>query len=340
MTDWQRCAPDALDLDRPGVARRLVGLDYRWEGRAGGLDLPLVVARNGRGPCVLVVGGTHGDEFEGQLAATRLAAAVRAEDVSGTLIVLPAHNRPACLAGLRRSPVDGADLNRVYPGRAGDGPSLAIARFVTDRLLAVADVVIDIHSGGATHEFVPSGNLQGRLGTPPCDRDLPALLAFDAPYAIVFDEVAGDSMPHGGTLEAAALALGRRAFSSEVGGGARITPSSLAVAERGVANLLRHLGVLAGGAPRPEDSRSRLLALSRPEHYVGTLARGHLAPCAGLGDPVETGDVLGEVHRLDRPGAAPVAIRAATAGVVAAVASTGIVGPAEPVFMVAEPVAR
>lgn len=340
LDDWLRCTPEALDLERRGVTRVLLALDYSWQGRQATLDYPLIVVRNGKGPCVLLVGGTHGDEFEGQLVATRLAGRIAADQVQGTLIILPTHNRPAALAGLRRSPLDGADLNRLYPGRQGAGPSHAIARFVTERLIATADVVIDIHSGGATHEFVLSSNLQGRPGTAACERDLPALLAFDAPYAILFDEVGSDSMPHGGTLEAAAIACGKRAFSSELGGGGRLTPDSLAVAETGVVKLLRYLGVLAGPAPRPEESRSKLLALMRPEHYVATPERGHFLPLVWLGAEVEAGQRLGELYRLERPGAAPLAIDAATAGTVVAVSSRGIVDPSEPVFFVAEAVPR
>jgi predicted deacylase len=340
LDDWIGCPPGALDLERRGLTRWLLALDYSWQGREAILDYPVIVANNGEGPCVLLVGGTHGDEFEGQIVATRLAAGLAAEDVTGTLIILPTHNRPAALAGLRRSPLDGADLNRLYPGRDGAGPSHAIARFVTERLIAACDAVIDIHSGGATHEFVLSSNLQGRYGTPACARDLPALLAFDAPYAILFDEVGGDSMPHGGTLEGAAIARGKRAFSSEIGGAGRLTPDSLAVAERGVVNLLRSLGVLAGPKPRPEESRSRLLALCRPEHYVSAPARGHFRPLVWLGAEVEAGQTLGELYRLERPGEAPLPIAAASAGTLVTVASRGIVDPSEPVFFVAEPVER
>lgn len=338
--DWLRCTPEELDLERRGVTRFLLALQYSWQGRQATLEYPLVVARNGKGPCVLLAGGTHGDEFEGQLVATRLINRIEAEDISGTLIILATHNRPAALAGLRRSPVDGADLNRLYPGRQGNGPSHAIACFVTRRLIAAADVVVDIHSGGATHEFVLSSNLQGRPGTAECTRDLPALLSFDAPYAIVFDEVGSDAMPHSGTLEAAAVAQGKRAFSSELGGAARLTPDSLAVAETGVVNLLRYLGVLAGRAPDPAKSRSKLMVISRSEHYVSTPESGHFVPQVWLGAEVEAGQPLGEVHCLDRLGAAPHLIRAGSAGIVAAVASRGIVDPSEPVFFIAEPMAR
>ena len=110
---------------------------------------------------------------------------------------------------------------------------------------------------------------------------LPALMAFDAPYAIVFDEVGDTGMPHTGTLEGLARRMGKRAISSELGGGGRVTPASLSVAAQGLRNVLAHIGVRPDReATRPEQSRSQLLALSRKEHYVPAPATGRLAPRA------------------------------------------------------------
>src|SRR5829696_7261202 len=53
------------------------------------LTLPLGVVANGEGPTALVVGGVHGDEPEGQVAALNLLRALRLEDVTGRVIVAP-----------------------------------------------------------------------------------------------------------------------------------------------------------------------------------------------------------------------------------------------------------
>ena len=42
----------------------------------GWLPIPLVSIRNGEGPCVLLMAGTHGDEYEGQVTLTRLAQSI------------------------------------------------------------------------------------------------------------------------------------------------------------------------------------------------------------------------------------------------------------------------
>lgn len=71
MTKWNRCPQDKFVLGRTGVTHNIVGLDYDWLGESATLEFPLTVAHPGDSPYVLVLGGTHGDEFEGQLAPRR-----------------------------------------------------------------------------------------------------------------------------------------------------------------------------------------------------------------------------------------------------------------------------
>lgn len=328
-----------IDLETDGFRAYRVRLP---DGRGSGLDLPVVVIRNGSGPAVLVAGGTHGDEFEGQIAVSDLIRNADQGAVSGLLIALPLHNFAACIAGTRNGPADDADLNRLFqPDTRGGGPSVAIARFVAETLLPPVDWVVDLHSGGRDHEFVLSGNLQARPGSREYEDMLPVLLAFDAPYGLIFDEVGGSGMPHTGTLEGLARQLGKRAISSEIGGGGRATPMSLAVAERGLRNVLAHIGVRNDPeAALPEDSRSELVALTRPEHYVPAPVAGRLAPRRWLGEDVRAGEILGYVQPLEDPLAAPVPVVAQSDGVVAAVASLGVQAEGASLFFIAERLAR
>jgi len=340
MTDWESVSQRDFELPPDGLHRLLVRLPHEHEGRENALHFPLVVARRGNGPSALVVGGTHGDEFEGQVAAMRLIDRLAAAPVSGTIIVVPQHNLPACRAGTRLSPLDGRNLNRIYPAKAGDGPSSAIATFMTEHILPASDTVIDIHSGGRKLEFVLSSNLQGRAGSPEVANDLPLLMAFDAPYAIVFDELGPDlAMPHTGTLEAAARAVGKRTLSSEIGGGGRLSPASIEAAENGLRNVLSYLGVLPDPtAVPPERSRSLLLQLGRPEHYVASPADGVLVPHVQLGAGIRADAAIGEIRTIDAASYRKVPIRAPTDGVVIAVAATGLVEKGATAFIIADPV--
>jgi N-alpha-acetyl-L-2,4-diaminobutyrate deacetylase len=255
--------------------------------------------------------------------------------VPGGLMVVPTLTRRAARAAQRTSPLDGADINRVFPPREGaKGPSAAIARFLWRKCILPASALLDIHSGGNEMEFVLSSNLQGRLSSSASDADVAALMAMDAPYAIVFDEGGLDGgMPHNGTIEGAARALGKRCFSSELGGGGRLTPDSVAVAREAAMNLLRHLGLLRGAVPQ---SRSRLLTMARPENTVVAPVAGLFAPQVRLGDEVREGQRLGEVCRLEDPGFPLTPVTALCDGVVVAVSAQARVAEGSTLFFVAE----
>lgn len=318
---WRSLSPTEIDLAVSGKHELRVSFD-----RADEMALPVVTVRNGRGPTVLIAGGTHGDEFEGQITVGNFCRAITPDSVQGTLILLPLHNILACRAGTRTTPGDGSDLNRLYGSVAGDGPAHAIARFVESALLPHVDWVIDLHSGGGAHEFVLSSNLQARMNSPEFDALLDPLLAFNAPYAIVFDEVsASGEMPHTGTLEGYARSLGKKTISSELGGAGRVTPASLSVAEHGLRSLLSHIGVVPwSNATQPDESRSQLLFLGRPDHYVRSPLAGRFAPAVALGDSVRKGDHLGSIAPLDDPLAKPEPVIAGSDGIVVAIAAHGL----------------
>ncbi|KAF7961622.1 hypothetical protein AWV80_31285 [Cupriavidus sp. UYMU48A] len=92
--------------------------------------MPIVSLRNGEGPCVLLMSGTHGDEYEGQVALTRLVRSLSYKKIRGQIIILPMANYPAAKAGLRVSPLDEGNLNRMFPGDVGGSPTQMIAHFI------------------------------------------------------------------------------------------------------------------------------------------------------------------------------------------------------------------
>lgn len=61
-------------------------------------QIRVVRVRNGSGPTVLLTAGNHGDEFEGQIALTKLACGLQPEQIAGRVIILPMANAPATTA--------------------------------------------------------------------------------------------------------------------------------------------------------------------------------------------------------------------------------------------------
>src|SRR5262249_4022311 len=197
------------------------------------------VVKRGDGATAILTGGNHGDEYEGPVALFKLAARLRAEDVTGRVVVVPAMNYPAFRAGTRTSPIDRGNLNRSFPGRPDGTVTAKIADYFQRGLLPLADLVLDIHSGGKTLEFVPFAASHILPDKSQEARCAAASEAFGAPYTMRMLEI--DNV---GMYDTAAEQLGKVFVSTELGGGGTTSARTVAIARRGVRNLLTHAGIL------------------------------------------------------------------------------------------------
>lgn len=95
------------------------------------------------GPAVFVVGGVHGDEIAGWMAADRLAAETRL--TAGTLYILSPANRPGAEANARWVEAY-QDLNRSFPGDPLGGAAERLAAAVYAEIEAARPaVLLDLH---------------------------------------------------------------------------------------------------------------------------------------------------------------------------------------------------
>jgi len=81
---------------------------------------------------------------------------LKPEEIQGRVIIVPMANFPAAKAGLRTSPIDEQNLNRIYPGDPDGSPSFMIAHYIESQLFSIADYSLDLHSGGSSLHYVPS----------------------------------------------------------------------------------------------------------------------------------------------------------------------------------------
>ncbi|HEX4764750.1 MAG TPA: N(2)-acetyl-L-2,4-diaminobutanoate deacetylase DoeB [Lichenihabitans sp.] len=307
-----------VDFERDGVQHGHLRLPYSRDDSAwGSVMIPIAVVKNGRGPTALLTGANHGDEYEGPVALFDLARTLRAEDVSGRVIVVPALNYPAFRAGTRTSPIDKGNLNRSFPGRPDGTVTQKIADYVTRHLLPLADVVLDFHSGGRTLDFLPYAAAHALPDKAQERRCFEAVAAFAAPYSMRMIEI--DAV---GMVDTTAEAMGKVFVTTELRGGGTATAASVAIARRGTANLLRHAGILEG---RPEAGPTRWLDMPSAACFGFAEEDGLVEPLKDLGDPVRGGEVVARIHPTGRTGSAPFEHRAAIDGLLAARHFPGLV---------------
>ena len=323
-----------VDLTADGKRHGYLNVPWsRNESAWGAVRVPITVVCNGDGPTVLLVAGNHGDEYEGQIALLRLARELRPEQVAGRVVILPALNLPAVRAGTRVSPIDGGNMNRSFPGRRDGTVTAMIAHYVHTELLPSADVVLDLHSGGKTLNFVPSTLVHELPDRDQMRRTLDAARAFAAPAALVLVELDSEGM-----LDTVAEEMGKVFVGTELGGAGGSTPTMVAVAETGVRNVLRHIGVL-DGEPESREARglepTRLMHTPDPSCFIVAEGAGLGEFLVELGDAVVEGDPVAVVHDFEAPGREPVVYRAARSGMLWARHWPGLVGSGDCLAVIA-----
>jgi N-alpha-acetyl-L-2,4-diaminobutyrate deacetylase len=320
-----------VDLDKDGVQHGFLRLPWsRDESAWGNLMIPIAVIRNGDGPTALLTGANHGDEYEGPIALADLARTLRQEEMRGRVIVVPFMNFPAFRGARRVSPIDGGNLNRLFPGRPDGTVTEKIADLFQRTLVPLADIVLDFHSGGRTLDFVPfaaSHVLADKVQEARC---LAARDAFGAPYAMKMLEIDATGM-----YDTAAEALGKTFVTTELGGGGTATARTIAIAKRGVHNVLKHAGILDGA---PERAQSIELDMPNADCFTFSQSAGLVEFCLDLAAPVRKGDLLARVHATDRLGLAPEEYRARMNGILAARHFPGLIGMGDCLAVVAVPV--
>ena len=312
-----------IDLDSPG--KQVGHLEIPRSTNTSGWShqyVPIVSIKGGSGPVAVVFGGVHGDEPEGQVAALRLARETEPDDVPGQLLVVPCASMEASSAFTRLWP-SGANLNRSFPGRPDGTPDEQLADFATRFLFPRADIVVDMHSGGRGSMYTPFSEMHWVDDPDQRRRMVEGMLAWNTDFHWVYMDVAGS-----GLLVGEAERQGKTVVATELGGGGQVTAAVHRIAQRGLANVLRHFGVLAG-----EPTTRAQLGLAPPtimraleeDCYLFAPESGLWETFVDVGERVDEGEALGQLHFLERPDRGPELVVSKLTGVVAslrAIAST------------------
>ena len=327
-----------IDLDGPG--KQLGHLRVARSSNTSGwssLTVPIVSVGGGDGPTAVVIGGVHGDEPEGQVAAIRLARELQPDDVTGRVIVIPCLSPEASLAYTRLWP-SGANMNRSFPGSPDGTADEQLAHFLSTEVFPRTEVVVDIHSGGRTGLCLPWSEMHWVEDADQRRRMVDGMLAWNTDWCCVYIDIAGT-----GLLVGEAERQGKTVISTELGGGGHVTAAIHRLAADGLANVLRHEGVLVGevvtreALGRPEPT---LLMATDEDDYVLAPESGLFETLVDLGQVVEPGEPVGRIHFLERPDRPPEVIEARNGGVVCVVRAIATTDQGDNVVVTARVVDR
>ncbi|MBN3854932.1 deacylase [Paraburkholderia sp. Ac-20340] len=323
-----------IDFDATGRHTGYLRLPHSVHRSAyGWIPIPVASIRNGTGPTVLLMGGNHGDEYEGQILVSQLLREIEPAWVQGQLIFLPMANFPAAEAGLRVSPLDGGNLNRSFPGDPHGEPTAVIADYIEHTLLARSQYLLDFHSGGSSLIY-HGANM---LAIEPRDADenarlRAALSAFGMPRAFLHPLNPVHSA-------SAARRQGALSIVTELGGAGIVQPPLLREAREGVLHLLGKIGLLEGPlVPAKAPGETRFYRVAGASHYVYAYERGVYEPLVQLGQSVSTGQPAARIHFPDTPLREPVTVNFEADGEVVCQRAMAAVQRGDCLFHLAQPV--
>ena len=308
----------SIDLDAEGKHFGHIQVPFsRDEAGLSYLLVPLISIRNGPGPVLWLNAGTHGDEFEGQVVLRNLAHSLKPEDITGQVIMTPSANMPATINNSRCSPIDALNLNRVFPGSSSGTVTQKIASYMLEVLVPRANYVVDLHAGGRRYGSLCYAMMHRYEKRATTQRTLDLLQAFRADYGVIFDtEPDRESM-----LDTAVEDRDKPFIAIELGGSAIITPKSVAQTARSVRNTLLHCG-LAKGQIDPGQKPTQMLNVPAGGFVVAE-DHGIFEPFFDLGDRIEDGAAVGQMHSIHRPDRPPIVHRIKDGGICLMRRSTG-----------------
>jgi predicted deacylase len=251
----------------------------------GPVSAPVMIATGSRpGPTLWVQAAVHGGEVGGTLGLARFLERVELSTMAGAVIGILAANPLAFQAQARNTPQDGENMNRVFPGSLSGTITRQMARRLFETARTTADMVVDLHSGGA-EATVPFYTLYWDDGSPASAAA--RALAVSAGTATVW--AARDEWLSG-ALIVQLTRSGTPALIVESGGGAALEDGEIESFASAIESIARAGGLLPGS---PGSAREPTMIGSCD--LVFTKEGGFFVPRCRPGQIVEGGERIGEV---------------------------------------------
>jgi predicted deacylase len=286
----------------------------------GFTTIPITVIKGSKpGPVLALTAGVHGYEYPPILALQRL----QVNKLAGTLIIVRVANMPSFLGRtVYFSPLDGKNLNRVFPGRKDGTESEQIAHAITTNVIDKCDYLLDLHCGDGNESLRPYV-YQTVTGDTAFDERIAELVANFGFDHIVIDRARPKDPAASMYCSNTAITRGKPAMTVEAGFLGQTDEKSTVAILRGVENVMRYLKMIEG---KPKKTKPVYLD---PAEVLNSPATGILYPHVKPNAMVKKGAVL--AHITDFFGKKIADVKAPFAGVVLYVVATPPITTGQPV---------
>jgi predicted deacylase len=192
-----------------------------------------------------VIGGVHGTEYAAQDAVARFWESLDETTVQGrVLVVLMADPIAFEKKSAYVNPVDGLNLNRMWPGDPSGSITQRIAHALTERVVSQSDVMIDVH-GGEWDEAISMFIIAHSTGDSTVD-DMTLAVAKASGFPYIEVTPADGAVLGAGTGSGESCRAGVPAMTFEAGGEGLRDQRYIDAHYEGLWNVGRYLGILPG----------------------------------------------------------------------------------------------
>lgn len=252
------------------------------------LQLPIMIASGEKdGKTVWIDGCVHGEEYGGAVSIMSFMNDINLKELKGTIIGVPVVNLLAYRELSRNTPLDGINLNRVFPGNQANSFTHQLAHIYIETVCEHSDYLLDLHSGGVRAE-VPFYSIYHDDGAKTGAQSKQMCKHCGSPLIWRVKGEAG----LGGSISAQAVNRGIPAVTIECGGG-EVHEDDINNYHTAINGILKGLGMLSGEPP----VQKRYTILSDGA-FLYNKRGGIFIPECKVGDILKKDGVIGKIVNL------------------------------------------
>jgi predicted deacylase len=247
------------------------------------IEVPIIVSRGKvDGPCLLLIGGIHGDETNGVEIVRQIVAGGLNKPEKGTIICIPLLNVFGFLNQKREFP-DGRDLNRAFPGSNTGSLASRFADHLMTKVIPKVDFCIDYHTGGA-QRFNYSQVRVDRMDV----ESLKLAHVFGSPFIVY-------SKSKEKTFRKSMADLGKKVLLFEGGKSLFLDKNVTKVGIQGAINVMHHLNMRDFSARISKPNAENPPIIITNSKWIRSKHSGMYRSYVSAGQKVEKGLKLGSI---------------------------------------------
>ena len=252
-----------------------------------------------KGPVLWLNGAVHGDELNGFMAMRNTVHAIDPAKLKGAIITTPLCNPLAVQWRNKINPWDYLDLDQQFPGKADGQYSQRTAHALFSEIKKHASHLISFHTVGTAFRSQPYTVYKVASGLPAGVAETGEAMALSFGVStncrVDMDSATGE-IPGGvgGSIDINCQKNGIAAFMAEVGHGGTFDPAAIEAAEKGVANVMRTIGMVD---EKPVASPVEQCIITK-RAFMYTDAAGFFQGACSAGQVLKKGEYMGRVVDL------------------------------------------